>query len=194
MLKPVLTSAPAALPVTTDEAKAQLSIAHSDQDAFISRLVAAATAHLDGYAGVLGRALITQTWRQDFHSFADCLRLPLEPVQSVSSVTYYDSDNVLQTLATSFYNLHTDAIGPRIVLKPDQFWPSTYKRDDAVSVTFMAGYGADETAVPEGIRHAILMLVAHWYRNRETVVVGVVSGEMAKGLDTLAGQYRRPCL
>ena len=61
-LRPVLTSAPAAL-ISVADFKTHAHIDHSDEDPYIEGVVAAATAHLDGYAGALGRALVTQTWK-----------------------------------------------------------------------------------------------------------------------------------
>ena len=51
--------------------------------------------------------------------------------------------------------------------------------DDAnpVLVTYVAGYGAAASAVPQRAKQAILLLVGHWYRQREAV--GRAEGEVA---------------
>jgi hypothetical protein len=41
------------------------------------------------------------------------------------------------------------------------------------------------------VKHAIKLLVAHWFRNRETVLVGTVSSELSKAVDALVVQFRR---
>lgn len=38
---------------------------------------------------------------------------------------------------------------------------------------------------------ATLMIVAHWYANRESVVVGTISGELPMSVDFLLNPYRR---
>jgi uncharacterized phiE125 gp8 family phage protein len=167
MLAPVRTVAPTEDPITLAEAKAHVRVDHNDDDSLITALIAAATNHLDGYTGILGRALITQTWRQDFAAFAPKIRLALRPVASVASVTYFDGDNTSQTLSASIYGLFEDGAGPYIALDPDQTWPGSYRRVDGVSVTYVAGEAA--AAVPKGIKQAILLLVGHWYANREAV-------------------------
>jgi uncharacterized phiE125 gp8 family phage protein len=178
VLVPVRTAAPAQAPITLDQAKQHLRVLHDDEDEYIADLIEAATDYLDGYSGVLGKALITQTWRQDFDSFWDgcsyssALRLPLGPVQSVSSVTYYDAANSLQTLSASVYELLTDGLGPYVALVAGQSWPAIYGRAGAVRVTWVAGYGATPEAVPARIRTLIKLLVGHWYENREAVTVG----------------------
>jgi uncharacterized phiE125 gp8 family phage protein len=173
---PVRTVAPTSEPISLVEAKAHLRIDSTDEDDLIGALISAATAHLDGYSGILGRALITQTWRQDFPALEEPLRLPLRPVASVSSVTYYDADNASQTLANTVYGLFSDALGAYVALKPGQTFPTAYDRRDAVSVTFICG----ESAAPAPIKQAALLLIGHWYVNREAVVIsGAVELPMA---------------
>jgi hypothetical protein len=55
--------------VTLDELKGPLAIP-DDDDEYVDTLIAVATDYLDGYSGVIGRAMITQTWRQDFDGFS----------------------------------------------------------------------------------------------------------------------------
>jgi fatty-acyl-CoA synthase len=79
------------MPVTLTEIKAHCRVDGADSDAVLNALIAAAVSHLDGHTGILGRAMVTQTWRQDFEAFGGRLRLPLWPVASVTSVTYRDA-------------------------------------------------------------------------------------------------------
>ncbi len=193
MLAPVRTEAPAVDPVSWEDADSHLRLdGDTSEQTLVEAYIAAATAQLDGWTGILGRALITQTWRQDFDGFAHCMRLPLAPVQSISEITYYDSDNASQTLATSVYQLFTDMRSPLIGLKPDQTWPGTYTRPDAVSVTFVAGYG-DAADVPRPIRQAILLTIGTWFENRESVVVGVSATDLPgnSAARNLVAPYRR---
>jgi uncharacterized phiE125 gp8 family phage protein len=167
-LKPVRTAAPAVKPVVLADIKKQVRVLHDDDDADLEAYLDAAIEHLDGYAGILGRALINQTWRQDFSGFGCAMRLPLEPLQSVSAITYYDGAGAQQTLATSVYEVVTDDRSPFVALKSGQSWPVTFARRDAVSVTFIAGYGAAATDVPARIKQAIKLHAAHMYAVRET--------------------------
>lgn len=188
MLAPVRTVVAAETPVSLVEAKAHLRVDHTDDDTLITALINAATDHLDGWSGVLGRALVTQTWRQDFADFTDKLRLPLKPVSSVSGVTYYDTDNAQQTLATSVYELLTDDAGPFLALKVDQSWPNTESRAAAVSVTFVAGSAV--ASVPAAIKAAMLLMIGHLYENREAVAEGNFA-VMPMAVDALIAPYRR---
>lgn len=190
MLAPVRTVAPAEPMLTLDDAKAHLRVDHSDEDELITGLIAAAEAHLDGYGGTLGRALITQTWAVEFQAFRTRLDLPLAPLQS-ATIQYYDSTNTLQTLSSSIYAVLSDGLGPYVTLKYNQQWPQTYTRDDAVKVTWVAGYGATAESVPAAIRSAILMLVAHLYDNRSAVNVGNSTTELPLAVTALLAPFRR---
>lgn len=189
MLAPVRTVAPADTPVSLAEAKAHLRVEHSDDDEMILTLIEAATGHLDGWSGILGRALVTQTWRQDFGSFGCGLRLALAPVASVSSVTYYDGANASQTLADTVYSKFVDARGPYLGLAPDQSWPGTFSRPDAVRVTYVCGVAAAD--VPARIKVVIKLLVGHWYENREAVVPGASPSELPMAVTALLAPLRR---
>jgi uncharacterized phiE125 gp8 family phage protein len=169
MLTPVRTVAPTTTPVSLAEAKGHLRVDHDDQDDLITAQINAATAYFDGYTGILGRALITQTWRQDFGCFADRLPLPVSPVSAVVSVSYFDTGNVQQALNANVYDLFADARGGYVALQPGKSWPAAFRRVDAVSVTFTAGFGA-AADVPEPIRQAILLVVQRLFDGADTEI------------------------
>jgi len=187
-LSPVRTIAPAVTPVTLAEAKAHLRVDHTDEDDLITALVGSATGQLDGWSGILGRCLITQTWRQDMPSFCS-VRLPFPNVQSVT-VAYTDTDGSAQTLAASSYHLVNDAIGGAVVLADGASWPDTDPTPDAVRITLVAGYGL-AADVPAPIKAAILLHIGHLYANREAVDVGQSVAAMPMAYDFLIAPYRR---
>jgi uncharacterized phiE125 gp8 family phage protein len=162
------TVAPAAYPVTVAESKADLRVQHTAEDTLIDSLIAAATDYADVPNGVVGKALITQTWTLSVRSFEPNLKLhiPITPVQSISSITYYDADNVQQSLTVFDFYLYGDEDTAWIEPKPNVTLPTVYPREDAITVTFVAGFGATSASVPNSIRQAIRLLVAHWYENR----------------------------
>lgn len=191
MLLPVRTSAPAARLISLADAKAHLRVDGTDEDDLISSLILAAESYLDGYNGVLGRALITQTWAESRPWFDYRIALRLTPVQSISSVTYYDSDNVSQTVSSDVYRLHTSGTGPYLVEVDGQSWPgATKSRDDAVTVTYVCGYGDAASDVPAPIITAAKLLVAHWFEYRGVVAQGSVSQPLRYAVDSLVAPYR----
>jgi uncharacterized phiE125 gp8 family phage protein len=185
-LKAVRTVAPSIIPVLAAEAKANWRVDHSDEDDVITGLLEAATEHIES---VLGYALITQTWRQDFAAFDDKLRLDVGNLIAVSSITYYDGEGASQTLADTVYTALTDESGPYVALKPDQSWPATAERADAVRVTWTAGFGAAAADVPRKLRQAILLLGGHWFEHRSAV--GDPAQELPLSVSALLGSARR---
>jgi uncharacterized phiE125 gp8 family phage protein len=188
--KPRRTVAPAEPLLTLQEVKTHLRIDHEEEDAYLEGLIQAAAEHLDGRAGILGRALVSQTWVQEWDGFPACrrLRLPLPDIQSVA-ITYLDASGMGQTLSEDDYHVTHDARSGLVVLDDAASWPSTADRPDAVTATMVAGFGAADD-VPRPIRTAALIALAHWYKTREAVNIGNIVNEMPLSVDALAAPYR----
>lgn len=192
MLLPVLVTPATTGPLTLAEVKTHVHIDHADDDASIEMMIDAAIALCDGYGGILRTALLEQTWQQDFPCFPVCeFRLLVGQLVSITHVKYYDTDNALQTLSAAVYTGFSDASGPFLKLNYNQSWPSTYYREDAVRVTWKAGFGTTADFVPADIRHAMLMLIGHWFENRETSVIGEMPAELQWSFGALTKRYSR---
>ncbi|MFQ6553400.1 phage head-tail connector protein [Aestuariibius insulae] len=166
MLVPQLVTPPAELPVSLEMAKEQAEIDFDDRDALIQAFIGAATAHLDGYSGILGRCLVSQEWRQDFACWGT-LRLPFPDVSSVE-VSYIDAAGVRQTIDTADYQIAAEPGGP-VVRFVRRSYPAVFYDDVApISVTFQAGYGTAED-VPWSLRVAILQHAAAMFEYRESL-------------------------
>lgn len=184
MFVPLLVTAPTTSPVSLVEAKAHLRVDDADENTLIEGLILAATAHLDGHVGILGRCLIDQTWSQEYTGFNACMRLRLFPVSAVTAITYTDSNGDVQTLSASQYEVLVDAIGAYVAIENI---PSTNGR--RVKIEYVAGYG-DAAKVPAPIKQAILLHIASLYEIREREVVGVTLTETTS-YTSLIAPYRR---
>lgn len=182
-MRQMLVTPAASQPVTLAEAKAQCRVQHSDEDGFIEGLIAAATEHVEKQTG---RAILPQTWRLTLERFSDEITLPQSPLRSVTSVTYIPPVGAAQTLASSVYAVDATSTPGRIVLATDQEWPETLDSVNAVTIEYQAGY----TTAPAPIKHAILLLVAHWYANREAVNVGNITSELPMAVNALLTNFR----
>lgn len=187
MLTPVRTVPPAETPVDLNWIKQQLRVDHNDHDALLTELIESATDHFDGYSGILGRALVTQTWRSGFGGFPYSLAfpLPLVPVQSIVDIKYFDAFNVEQTLDPAGYSLTSNKYGASVGLVTGYGWPAWSTRDDAVAVTFVAGYGS-AAAVPAAIKGAIKLHVEMHYDT------DVDQSVWEQRIDALTTPYRVP--
>jgi len=185
-----LVTAPTALPVTLAEVKAQLRIEHDDEDLYLDRLINAGIGMIDA-KGMLGQGLITQTWAQWMaNSPPREVALQLGPVQSVTAVKYYDTSGDLQTDTLANYNIFGLSRNKTIKPKTGYNWPTAQVRQDAIKIEYVVGFGDASTDVPDTIRHAMLMLVAYWYENRENELIGVNSKTLPFGFEDLLNLHR----
>lgn len=166
----------------------------SDEEAvLLAALEQTAVQYLDGNTGIIGRSLLTQTWElylDEFPGAGGEVDLPLPPVQSVTSITYVDGAGVTQTLDSSKYDVNSYGTNAKVRPAWGCAWPSTKTKLNAVKITYIAGYGAAE-AVPEPIKLAIKMLVAHWFENRENVAPGAANlAEIPMSVTHLIAPYR----
>jgi uncharacterized phiE125 gp8 family phage protein len=158
-----LITPPASLPVTLAAAKAWLRVDHADDDDAIAALLGAAVNLLDGRNGILGRALEAQTWELVLDRFPVAeIRLPLGPVASVTSVAFTDPEGAEDTVSAEDFELdNVSGFEGWVVPRAGFSWPATMETINAVRVRFVAG-----TGTPEGVRQALLDMVAARYDTR----------------------------
>lgn len=186
----VIVTPPTVLALSLEEAKRQVRRFDNDEDADIEAIVREATEFVEEETR---RKLLSTTYDLRLCAFpaAGWIEIQRPPLQSVTSVTYYDQAGAQQTLATSVYRVHAPSqpTGRRgwIELVDGQVWPVTAERDDAVTVRFVAGYGADASTVPAALRRALKLLVSHWYENREPTAR---AADMPFGIADICGKFR----
>lgn len=195
MLQPVLTSAPTKPVITIGDVKNHCVVEHPDDDSLITAMIEAARTRLDGYAGVLGRCLVSQNWQVSTNDWpaSGCMRLPFPDVSAIVSVKYYDATDVETTVSATLYELLEDHISSFIRFRDDFTDPDVYDdRRDGVQVVFTAGYG-DPKDVPQAIRIAMTMMVCDWYEHRSNVEPGAASTlvPIPAGSEQLLAPYRR---
>ena len=181
------TVAPSVEPITTAEAKTELRVEHSEEDDLIDRKIKAARRMVEK---ITRRSLINTTFTLKLDAFPVEIRTPRSPLSSVTSITHIDCDGNSQTVATSVYDVDTDTEPGRIFLKFDQSWPDTREINNAVTVTHVVGYGAAASAIPEDLVSAVLMLMAHYYEQREPVVVGTITAKIPMSVESLLWMNR----
>lgn len=161
-MTPTLVVPPASLPVTLAEAKAHCRVDHDDEDAMLTAYISAAVAHLDGWRGVLGRAIMPQTWAVTVDAAGDYV-LPMP------DVTAAEIDGTALTITPT-------ALGPQITTEA------------AGTVQFTCGLPDEQIPAAKA---AVLLLVGHWYANREAVSASLVDVPMAADMLIGALRWRR---
>lgn len=180
-----LATAPSTEPITLTEAKLHLKMDDiTTDDDLITSLIKAARMSCESYCNM---GFISQVWEYGMDKF-HCVDLNKYPCSAVA-VTYYDTNNALQTLSTSVYDVDLNNSPVRIRLAYNQTWPDTYKKLNAVKVSATIGW-ANAAAVPDDIKAAIKLMLGHLYANREAVVVGRIATDLPNGVKFLLDNYR----
>lgn len=183
----ILLTAPAVEPLTLAEAKAYLRVEHNDDDELIGALIAGSRIHVEAQTR---RALITQSWRLSFDSWPEDGRIAVvpAPLQSLIAARVYDADGNAQAVDTQAFVL--DTAGSALVFAPWALMqPGRIAAGVELDVT--VGYGDAASDVPEALRVAIRLLVAHWYENRGLVAGGSSStSTLPATVSALLAPYR----
>jgi len=150
--------------VTLVEAKSALLVDHDADDVYIQSLIDAANEEAQAAAG---RSFVTCTLEMALEAWPAVIRLERPPVQSITSITYYDTANTAYTMPAADYVAITDIGLPVVTPAAGASWPSASLRAvSPIRVRYVAGYG-DAHDVPARYRQLILALVAVDYENRE---------------------------
>ncbi len=116
------------------------------------------------------RAYLTQTWNMYLDRFPPVINPPYAPLQT-ATIKYYDSNGVQQELSDTLYSVYIKQEPGRIIPVFGQVWPAVRSIPNTVEVVYVAGYGATRASTPESVKGAIKFLVAHWFENREEVIL-----------------------
>ena len=131
-------------------------------DPLLNILIQAARQHAEV---MLRRYIVTQTL--DLHlDYFPCWGIKLPPLQSVTNITYVDSNGATQTLAADQYLVDTTTEPARITPAYGLVWPVTQYRNNAVTVRFVAGY----TTTPACIKNWMLIRIKTLWDGRDQLV------------------------
>lgn len=161
-----LVTGPTTEPITLADAKQQARITQPNDETIITEYIAAAREQAEEY---MNRGLVTQTWQLTLDWWYDVMYLPrAAPLQSVTTVQYYDTTGTLQTLAASVYDVDLVSRPGRVVLKPNQVWPALQSTPytPRVIITYVIGW-TSAASIPERIKQGIRMYVAYLDSDRE---------------------------
>ncbi len=179
-----LTTAPTREPLELPIVKDHVGLAESDasQNRLLTGLIRTARAYSEK---VTGRAWVTQSWTLTLDCFHTRILLPKPPLISVTSITYIDSDGDSTILSSSLYDVSTAKMPGVIEPAYNQSWPTTRSDQEAVSILYQCGYGTTDAAIPADAVAAMLLMIGHWFENREAVVTGTIATTMPQSATAL---------
>ncbi|WP_367715373.1 head-tail connector protein [Nitratireductor sp. GISD-1A_MAKvit] len=184
------TVGPLVEPVTPAEAKAHLRIGHASEDALLEGLIRAAREEVEK---TTGQALIDQSWRLTMDDWPQGATVFLNrtPVREVISVTVFDDDGAASLVDPASYQLDSHACPARLAFAER---PLPGRRLNGIEIDFRAGYGEAGTDVPDLLRRAIVLLVAHWFEFRASFDAKDQPVSLPVGYQRLVNRYRKPRL
>lgn len=160
-----------ALAVDVDDLKDHLRITSTDEDVTIRRYIHSATKQAEN---IMKRQCCTAQWRFVVPEFQDVMEIPRPPVVSSQvTIEYLDTSGATQTCPSSIYEVDTYQEPAVIRLNYDSTWPDTYEVENAVRITFVAGYEEstidNQPTVPEDIKLWIMLRTGDMYEHRESL-------------------------
>ena len=159
----VVTVAPTTAVVDTAALRRQCRVDHHDEDSVLDGFRDAATEMVERDSHCWLRPA-TVRLQLDRVPCSGVIELPRGPVNSIASLTYVDDNGDTQTWDSANYLADVSSIPGRITPSYGGSWPSARNQSGSVRVTYSAGYSTP----PRVAIQAVLLLVGHWYMNRES--------------------------
>jgi uncharacterized phiE125 gp8 family phage protein len=183
-----MTTPPALEPVTVADAKAHLRVDGSAEDVLIGSLVLTSRLHIEA---ALGLALITQSWTLALDRWprGNHIDLPLTPLQSVDDVRVKNAAGVAAIVPAENYLVDLASRPGRLVWN-NTIPPIPGLPANGIEIDLTAGFGATADSVPAPLKHAILMLTAHWYEHRDPDDIGSEAAQIPAAVSDLIQPFR----
>lgn len=185
----VMTAGPALEPVTLGELKAHLRVDGSSEDALLASLILTSRLHIET---ALTIAMISQSWTYVLDRWPNggTVKIPLSPLQSVPAVRVKNASGAGVLVPATNYLLDLASKPPRLV------WNQNWQNDPGIAVNgieidLIAGFGAAAASVPQPLKHAIVMLAAHWFEHRDPVEIGSVQSRIPEAVADLIAPFRK---
>lgn len=186
------TTEPSYEPVTLERARQHLRLvatgspeSHPDDD-LVNDYITAARVMAEQFTD---RIIVQREYDLRATAFAHYMTLPVAPVVSIDSIEYTDTDGASQTFTDYVVDLNREPA--RLYIED----PPSIEDDSRIVLTVTAGYRSGESPpgadlVPQTIKQAILMLVGHFYENRETVNIGNITSKVPMAFEALLWPHR----
>ncbi len=184
----VLVTPPAIEPVSLADAKAHLRVDVDDEDVLIQSLILTSRLQIEA---ALSIALVTQSWMMKLDGWPreGIVALPMAPLRSVTEIRVHAADGTPMIVSPDHYEVDASSNPPRIARHATAALVPG-RRVAGIAVDFTAGFGDSADDVPAPIRQALLMLVAHWYENREPPTPRMVPPVVPDQISDLLRSYR----
>lgn len=182
----ILITGPVAEPLSLAEAKTYLRVEHADDDGLIGALIVAARSHVESLTRC---ALLLQTWRvvRDAWPRDGRVIARIGPLRAVTAARVFDGAGNASDIDVGRFV--TDAAAG-VIASPAWSLPLPGRDVAGIELDVEIGFGASASDVPEPLRQAIRLLVAHGYDNRGVVSPDHSGTLLPAGVHALIAPYR----
>lgn len=156
----IRTAEAAVEPISVEGMKGHLRVSHNTEDALIADLIKAAREEVERSTSL---ALINQSWRLALDQWPrnGLVSLRKNPVISILAVTVFDDQGDGVVIEPENYRLDQSHALARLWLTG-----ALGAALNGIEIDFLAGFGPSSAEVPEGLKRAMMILVAHWFEFR----------------------------
>lgn len=186
-----LLTPPVTEPVSEAEAMAHLRLEINEESLLLARLITAARMQAEAWTG---RSLVTQSWRWSLDRWPvgrnGMLTIPKPPLQSVDQILLFDAQDQSALWDAQNYLVDTGGEPARLILRAGVLPPVPGRGAAGIAIDFSCGYGGAGGDIPAPVRQAILMLIAHYYENRELVAPAPGAVLLPQGPAALLAPYK----
>ena len=181
------------LPLEDIKNHLRLPIGETDEDDLLNGLRDAAQEYVENHTN---RKLLTQTWSVYFDDWpsGDSFEMPYPPLQSIPTTGVVYTNSTQDSTTWSSTNWAADSVSEPGRLVRDyeqQAWPTTatLHNNNPIAISFICGY-TTASNIPRSIRQAMLLIVGHFYENREETIVGQPITRVPMAVNSLLAPYR----
>ncbi|SFV31857.1 head-tail connector protein [Hyphomicrobium facile] len=184
----VMTAPPAVEPVTVADAKAHMRIDGNDEDVLIASLLLTSRLHIEV---ALSLALITQSWTLTLNRWPGSrdVELPLTPLRSIDEVRVKNAAGVANVVPAESYLVDLSS-RPALLVWNNTARPEPQVPAGGIEIDMTAGFGSTGESVPAPLKHAMLMLTAHWYEHRDPEEIGSDAARIPEAVSALINPFR----
>jgi uncharacterized phiE125 gp8 family phage protein len=181
-----LTTPPFAEPLTLAEVRAHLRLDQSDEEELLSALIKTACEHLERETGL---CLIRQTWRLYLDQWPrdGIIRISRFPVQAIHTVTVYGADGTAVEVSLEDHLLDGQGRPARLWLRSP---PQPGQAVNGIEIDFSAGFGEAGADVPDTLKRAMLVHIAHMFAFRGVVSPDQQPAGVPDGYERLIAPFR----
>ncbi len=186
-----LINPPANEPISVSEIKDHLRILNDDNNDDLSGLGVSARHALEARSGF---AFLPQVWAyQTERQGQTDIVLPITPVLEINALEIVHDDGSLEAIDRDHFRVELGSVS-RIRLNQYSLASQVvnFSPRDHIKITFTAGHRSIGDIPPE-LRHAIRILIAHFYENRESASQSRVYS-IPRSIDALLAPYRKVTL